>query len=71
MRAALAAAAALALSGCATTGGLGRTACQNRTAIEAGLDIALTQAFMIADPVKREAAIAAVNVSRAALAKCP
>lgn len=71
MKAALLAAAALALSGCVTTGNLGQSACSNRAAIEAGLDIALTNVLMIENPVMREAAISSINISRAALASCP
>jgi hypothetical protein len=62
--------AALPLSACATTGSLGQSACGNRAAIEAGLDIALANMMLIENPVMREAAISSINISRAALARC-
>lgn len=64
------AALALALTACATTANLGQSACDNRSAIEAGFDIALANMMMIDNPVMREAAISSINISRAALASC-
>jgi hypothetical protein len=62
---------AITLSGCATTNSVGGRICGHRSTAEVALNMALTQAYSIADLVKREAAISAINVSLAALTKCP
>ena len=60
---------ALSLSGCATF--QNSSMCKNVVAIRAALDIAMTQTDLIVDPVKREIARSAINISYAELSKCP
>ncbi len=60
----------LPLSGCVTTQ-VGQTICAHRDALEKAAETARLSAYSIFDPVKREAAISAINLSLAALARCP
>lgn len=63
------------VSACSTVGiGLeatGKALCLRHDQVQLGLIVARTKAESIVDPVKREAAIGAINTTQAALDSCP
>ena len=72
----LAICASLVLAGCTTSQGsthlsVGQTICAHADDARLALDVAMTQTAAIADPLKQEAARAAIRISYAALEKCP
>ena len=74
MRLIILAATALTLAGCAGSNARVKVVdaiCNNKEAAFISLDIATVQANTIEDSVKREAALSAIRISRAALDKCP
>jgi len=66
----LALAVMLTLGGCATLGTVGNTICRNETSARLGLELALTQAYTIGDPLKRTNTIRAIQASLNALDAC-
>lgn len=69
---------ALAVSGCATTGGGGvgtnpveAALCAHPLESRLALDVAYAETSRITDPIAQLAAQLAINTSRAALAACP
>ena len=74
LKLAMAAAAMTLLSGCATLGTIaeaGKRVCDNRESISVALNLALTQAFTIADETRRDLAEKGLRISLAALSACP
>ena len=64
---------ALATGGCATINSHGQpnSICKNKTAIAAAANVAIAEADLIADPVKREAALGAARTTLAYIDTCP
>lgn len=70
----LVAALAATLSGCVTLGTIataGEKVCDNRESISVALNLALTQAFTIADQTRRDLVEKGLRISMAALSACP
>lgn len=60
----------LSLSACATLQNVGAEICANQHTTRAALEVALFNAYEIANPERREAAILAINISLNALDQC-
>lgn len=66
-----AASALLATSGCATLQGARTRVCDNAEAVKDQAQYAIDHAYLIDDPTKRAAVLAAANLALAAIATCP
>lgn len=65
---------AATLSGCATLGTIasaGQKVCDNKESINVALNLALTQAFTIADQTRRDLTEKGLKISLLALGACP
>lgn len=65
---------ATTLSGCATLGTIasaGEKVCDNKESISVALNLALTQAFTIADATRRDLTEKGLRLSLLALSACP
>lgn len=62
---------ALALAGCATLQNVGDRVCERESVVRAGLEASKYGAYVIQDPDRRAALLAAIDEAIAALDACP